>query len=97
MERYIKGSKEESCKPLVRGDISRIYIIAGYKDEYYIVYDPGYELGSIHIYRQVESISLDTLRKEFKETKDRRYLVRSFIKKRFIKEPDLEYEICECD
>jgi hypothetical protein len=98
----IEDFKEIRCEPVIRNYISRIYII-NHENEYFIVFDPGYAYGNIYIYKQMESIPVTVLEREFKEAGElreicnelhRRHLVHYFIKKRFIKEPDLEYDLC---
>jgi hypothetical protein len=90
-----EGSKKVQCEQAIRDFIPRIYMIS-VKDEHFIVFDPGYEHGNIYIYKQVEFAPIDRLRETFREAWDRRYLVYLFIKSKFVKEPNLQYELCSC-
>jgi hypothetical protein len=85
--------KEKQYKPIITDHVSRIYIVS-LGNEYFIVYDPGYEYGNIYIYKQIETIPVSMLKEEFKKAKDRYELVYFFIKKKFIKEPDIIYGLC---
>uniref|UniRef100_A0A7J3Z5A4 Uncharacterized protein n=1 Tax=Ignisphaera aggregans TaxID=334771 RepID=A0A7J3Z5A4_9CREN len=91
-----EGSKEILCEPIVKDCVARIYIVVD-RGEYFIVFDPCYESGNVYVYKQVKSIGIDELRKEFREHRDRQTLGYLLIKKEFRKEPDLIYELCRCE
>lgn len=84
----LEDSKERPYRSTIEGYALHVYIIR-HKDEYFLVFDPGYEDGNIYIYKQVEAIPIAKLKEEF--TGNRQFLIYSFIKKRFWKEPDLIY------
>jgi hypothetical protein len=62
-----KNFKEKQYKPVITDHVSRIYFISR-GNEYFIVYDPGYEYGNIYIYKQIESIPVSMLKEEFKKS-----------------------------
>jgi len=93
MREEVRNSKEKQHKPDSSRQISRVYIVS-YNNEYYMIFDPAHEDGYIHIYKQIESVPVSMLKEKFKEAWNREALIYFFIKKRFVKEPDIVYELC---
>ncbi len=104
MREGTEGTREITiCSLSKRDHTPHIYIVT-HKNKWYIILDPGYEYGDIHIYEEKTSIPVEEVKKEVREfTKqrygypleisDRRELLHYFIKKRFGTESYHEYTL----
>ncbi len=96
-----KDTKEDTevikirlCTPTGHGEHKPYIYLIQTKNKYYMVYDPGYELGNIHIYESKESIPISELKKKYPQyVDDRDRLLNQFIKERFRTDSYFKYEI----
>lgn len=90
----IEGIKVNICENTKWGEhFRRLYLFYVSKDrKYYVVFDPGYNHGHIHVYEHKESIPIDAIEEkysspstssEYSEGRKRNELVLKFIKDRF--------------
>lgn len=99
-----KSSYEQTiCEPVKHDHLARICMFQ-VKDKYYIVFDPGYGHGNIHIYECVRTIPVSEIVNELKkkyphvepEKFDREDLVTYYIRETFRVSNISKYDLCRC-
>lgn len=98
MRESTEGIEISICTPVKAEHARHVYLFS-VGNKWFIVFDPGYEYGFIHIYEQVNAISAEDLRKKYPQyAKNREALLHAFIKNRFRVECQLDYELVwRCD